>query len=102
MHSAKQKHVLSHTIHTHMQADIHKIYSHRNGLPRFVKRPVLKRKVLSWVSNLDKVRRFGRLAGRKFQTDGVMKLNKHSPNIFKLCVRIFKSFLHVGRRVHGV
>ena len=41
----------------------HIIYSHRNGLPRFVKKPCLKRKVLSWALNSDRVGRFHRLAG---------------------------------------
>ena len=37
----------------------------------------LKRKVLSWVLNLERVGRFRRLASNEFQTDRALKLNEH-------------------------
>ena len=37
----------------------------------------LKRKVLSWVLNSDRVGRFCRLASNEFQTDRALKLNEH-------------------------
>ena len=43
--------------------------------------------------NTDTMGRFCRLEGSKFQTDGVAKLNEHSPEDFKLCFGIFKSLL---------
>ena len=52
------------------------------GLPRFVKRACLKRKVLSWVLNPDSVGISRRMTGSEFQTDGATKLNERSPNDF--------------------
>ena len=45
---------------------------------------LLKRKVLGWVLNSDRVGIVLRLAGSEFQTDGATKLNECSPTDFRL------------------
>ena len=57
----------------------------------------LKMKVLSWVLYLARVGRFCRLAGSEFQTEGAVKVNKHSAKDFKLCFKFSKaSHLRIG------
>ena len=54
---------------------------------------LLKRKVLGWVLNSDRVGIVLRLAGSEFQTDGATKLNERSPTDFRLRqFWVFKSF----------
>ena len=43
----------------------------------------LKRKVLSWVLNSDRVGRFHRLAGSQFSPGGAMKLKECLPKYFQ-------------------
>ena len=57
---------------------------------------------MSWVLNPDSVGKFCRLAGNKFQTDGVMKLNECLPEDFKLCFGILKSHSFGDCPLHDV
>ena len=54
------------------------------------------------VLNPDRVGRFCRLAGNKFQTNGVMKQAECWPANFKSCLGIFNSLLLEDWRVHDV
>ena len=54
------------------------------------------------VLNSDRVGRFCRLAGSKFQTNGVMKRIECWPTHFKSCLGIFNSFSLEDWRVHDV
>ena len=57
----------------HVDLHIHSIINcHRKGLPRFCEKACLKKKLLSWVLNPDRVGIFCRLAGREFQTARVV------------------------------
>ena len=57
----------------HADLHIHSIINcHRNGLPRFCETACLKKKLLNWVLNPDRVGIFCRLVGKEFQTAGVV------------------------------
>ena len=89
---AKQTQYASIHAHNYTHADLHIICCQRNGLPRFVKKACLKRKVLGWILNLDRVGIFCRLASRELQIDGATKLNERSSKVFRLHFGILKIF----------
>ena len=54
---------------------------------------------MSWALKWVRVGRFGKLAGREFQTVGAMKLKEWSPTNLRLRFGIFKGFLFEDWRV---
>ena len=79
---AKQKLIALVQTHNCIPVVTHMIYCYMSGLPRFVNKACLKRKVLSWVLISDRVSvaKFRRLAGREFQTNGATKGREFQTN----------------------
>jgi len=91
---------LAHAIHAHNiypRRHTHNLLSQE--LPAWVcEKASLNREALSLVLNSDRVGRFRRLAGSKFQTDGATKLNEWLTNRFQITFWNFKISLQ-DRRV---
>ena len=71
----------THIIYTHTHTHTHTHNMVNLDLCECLSKEVILRSALK----SDRVGRFRRLAGRKFQTDGAMKLNEHAHQLISIC-----------------